>query len=75
MIWLLAGCLMASCARPPLPEASEARPNDNRRAAGQLHGDTLDLELELRSAIWRPELDAGEGLPVLAFSEPRGPAL
>jgi FtsP/CotA-like multicopper oxidase with cupredoxin domain len=66
--------MIAGCARQP-PRPAEARPNDNRVAAGRRHGDTLDLALEVRSATWRPELDAGLGLPVHAFAEPSGPAL
>ena len=36
-----------------------ARPNDNRRAAGVMHGDTLVLHLDVRMARWYPESDTG----------------
>lgn len=44
-------------------------PNDNRVPAGRLHGDTLELDLEIRMATWYPEADSGPGVEVAAFAE------
>ncbi|MDZ4863262.1 MAG: multicopper oxidase domain-containing protein [Gemmatimonadota bacterium] len=44
-------------------------PNDNRIPAGHRHGDTLDIHLEVRMAIWRPEADSGPSIEVAAFAE------
>ncbi len=43
--------------------------NDNRRPAGRLHGDTLELRLEVRMATWHPESDSGPAIDVAAFAE------
>ncbi|HWA59556.1 MAG TPA: multicopper oxidase domain-containing protein [Gemmatimonadales bacterium] len=72
--WGLLGCLLAGCG-PGTPHTGVALPNDNRQPAGRRHGDTLDLELELRRVDWRPEPGAGAALPILAFAERSGPAL
>jgi len=44
-------------------------PNDNRIPAGDLRGDTLRLQLEVRMATWRPEADSGPSVEVAAFAE------
>jgi FtsP/CotA-like multicopper oxidase with cupredoxin domain len=44
-------------------------PNDNRNPAGQRHGDTLEIHLEVRMATWRPEADSGPAIEVAAFAE------
>lgn len=43
--------------------------NDNRRAAGRLHGDTLAVSLEVRMATWRPEAADGPSVEVAALAE------
>lgn len=48
-------------------------PNDNRIAAGRLHGDTLDIQLEVRMARWAPEADS-PSVEVAAFAETGKPA-
>jgi FtsP/CotA-like multicopper oxidase with cupredoxin domain len=45
------------------------RANDNRTPAGQLRGDTLDIQLEVRMGTWRPESDSGPAIEVAAFAE------
>ena len=45
------------------------QPNDNRLPAGRLHGDTLDIALEVRMATWRPESSSARGIDVVAFAE------
>jgi FtsP/CotA-like multicopper oxidase with cupredoxin domain len=72
---LLAAALMAGCGGHGAPTISETRPNDNLHSAGRLHGDTLELALEVRNATWRPEQQDGAALPVQAFAETKGPAL
>ena len=61
---------------PRFPASVEAiRPNDNRIARGNHHGDTLEIHLQVRTATWRPEAEtaprssrgirrSGEGAPV-----------
>ena len=44
-------------------------PNDNRIPAGRRHGDTLDIHLEVRMGIWRPQADSGPAIEVAAFAE------
>jgi FtsP/CotA-like multicopper oxidase with cupredoxin domain len=44
-------------------------PNDNRAPAGRFHGDTLEVNLEVGMATWRPEADSGPAIVVAAFSE------
>jgi FtsP/CotA-like multicopper oxidase with cupredoxin domain len=60
--------------RLPLPRPVAGAPlaaiNDNRVPAGRLHGDTLDLRLEVVDAAWRPEGPDDPAVPVLAFAEP-----
>ena len=51
------------------PTPPPVHPNDNRAPAGRLHGDTLDLRLEVRMATWRPEADSGPAIEVAAFAE------
>jgi FtsP/CotA-like multicopper oxidase with cupredoxin domain len=47
----------------------QVHPNDNRAPGGRLHGDTLELRLEVRMATWRPEADSGPSVEVAAFTE------
>ncbi|MEP7326649.1 MAG: multicopper oxidase domain-containing protein [Gemmatimonadota bacterium] len=44
-------------------------PNDNRLPAGRLHGDTLEVHLEVRLGVWSPEADSGPSIEVAAFAE------
>jgi len=44
-------------------------PNDNRAPGGRLHGDTLEIQLDVRMARWRPEADTGPAIEVAAFGE------
>ena len=44
------------------PDSEPVVANDNTRAAGTLHGDTLTLRLRAAAGTWRPE---GEGKPAL----------
>ncbi len=62
--------MLFGCARQRPAEPAEA--NDNRRAAGEMHGGVLELELEIRPAIWHPEGPEGPALPVHAFAERGG---
>lgn len=52
--------------------------NDNRVAAGKLHGDTLELRLVVQRAEWYPDDSAGAHVMIEAFGEegalPRIPA-
>ncbi len=43
--------------------------NDNRTAAGRIHGDTLEIHLQVGMATWRPEADSGPAIDVAAFAE------
>ncbi len=64
----------ASRVRPPRAPAARdtlpwVEPNDNRAPAGRFHGDTLELNLEVAMASWRPEADSGPSIRVAAFGE------
>ncbi len=48
---------------------ARVEPNDNRQRAGALVGDTLQLNLEVVLADWRPETANGPGLLVAAVAE------
>jgi FtsP/CotA-like multicopper oxidase with cupredoxin domain len=55
---------------PVAPRALDiVQANDNRTPAGELRGDTLDVELEVRMGSWRPEADSGPAIEVAAFAE------
>jgi FtsP/CotA-like multicopper oxidase with cupredoxin domain len=43
--------------------------NDNRTPAGRFRSDTLEIHLEVRMAVWRPEADSGPSIEVAAFGE------
>lgn len=58
----------ASRTRPASPPDS-IQPNDNQAPGGRLHGDTLDIRLEVRLGTWRPEADDGAAIEVAAFAE------
>jgi FtsP/CotA-like multicopper oxidase with cupredoxin domain len=62
---LIGTTMLAGALSPPTP----VHPNDNRRPAGRLRGDTLLLRLEVRMAAWRPEADSGPTVEVAAFAE------
>ena len=47
-------------------------PNDNRYVAGSLRNGIIELHLDARQAIWRPEIDAGKAVTVAAFAEVGG---
>ncbi len=53
----------------PDPDLPPVHPNDNRAPAGRMHGDTLEIQLEVRMATWRPEADSGPMIKVAAFAE------
>jgi FtsP/CotA-like multicopper oxidase with cupredoxin domain len=57
----------------PVSDPKAIVPNDNRVPAGRLRGDTLELHLEVKMGIWRPEADTGPAIEVAAFAE-RGKA-
>jgi FtsP/CotA-like multicopper oxidase with cupredoxin domain len=54
---------------PAGPVHPVVHPNDNRAPAGRIHGDTLELDLEVRMATWRPESEDGPAIEVAAFGE------
>lgn len=54
---------------PADPGLPRVVPNDNRIPAGRMAGDTLELDLEVRMAVWYPEADSGPGVEVAAFAE------
>ncbi len=71
---LLAAALLGGCKPTGLPAGAGGatplvHPNDNRAPAGRLHGDTLELRLEVLMATWRPEADSGPSIEVAAFTE------
>src|SRR5688500_20151329 len=51
---------------PPLPVA---KPNDNRRPAGQLRGNVLTLRLVVQMAKWYPQSATGPSVDVEVFGE------
>jgi FtsP/CotA-like multicopper oxidase with cupredoxin domain len=69
----LAGVLLWSPGPSRSPSSPLALPpvraNDNRHPAGHWRGDTLELQLEVRMASWRPESDTGRAIAVAAFGE------
>ena len=77
MRWRAASVVLAGVVglrpAPPAGAAGAALPaivaNDNRLAAGRLHGDTLTIRLEVRMGVWHPEADAGPAIEVAAFGE------
>jgi manganese oxidase len=77
-LFLAAGTLFLGTSRPRSSDLSRVVPNDNRSPAGELRGDSLVLNLEVRMATWYPEADTGPSIEVAAFSEqgeaPRIPA-
>jgi FtsP/CotA-like multicopper oxidase with cupredoxin domain len=71
---------LAACALVPLVLAGPvtrdgdgavpvAQANDNRRAAGRLRRDTLDLDLEVRMARWHPEAPDGPYIEAAVIGE------
>ena len=77
MRWRAASVVLAGVVglrpAPPAGRPHAALPaivaNDNRLAAGRLHGDTLTIRLEVRMGVWHPEADAGPAIEVAAFGE------
>ena len=60
---------LAPLAASAAAELPPVLPNDNRRAAGAVAGDTLSLKLRAAEGMWRPEGDAGPALRIEAFGE------
>lgn len=58
-------------AQPAPVEAIRA--NQNTVPAGRLNSGVLDLRLEAREGMWRPQADDGGGVVVQAFGEAGGP--
>jgi FtsP/CotA-like multicopper oxidase with cupredoxin domain len=58
-------------ASPPAEAASanSVSPNENRVAAGAMHGDTLVVSLEVRTGDWHPYGPTGPVVRLLAFGE------
>jgi FtsP/CotA-like multicopper oxidase with cupredoxin domain len=52
---------------------AEVEANDNRKAAGVISGDTLDVRLVVQEARWHPEAADGPSLVVAAIAEENGP--
>ena len=69
--FLLAAGLLLIGAGAPSPGAllPQVIPNDNRIPAGQLRGDTLEIDLEVRMATWFPEADSGPAVELAVFAE------
>ena len=68
----LVAAAFAVAAAPPrhaAPPAASVSANDNRAAAGAMHGDTLVVALEAREGDWRPYGPGGPALRILAFGE------
>jgi FtsP/CotA-like multicopper oxidase with cupredoxin domain len=62
--------VLATASRPTIrPDATRVLPNDNRRSAGVMRGDTLVLHLVVRSAEWYPEAEDGPHITIEAFGE------
>src|SRR5688572_10852348 len=59
---------LVACNRLP-----EVQPNDNRKPAGTLTGDTLELRLVVQRARWHPEAPNGVHVDTEVFSEEGGP--
>ncbi len=51
------------------PPLAVAKPNDNRRPAGQLRGNVLTLRLVVRMAKWYPQSATGPSVDVEVFGE------
>lgn len=66
---LAAGVFLSGAMSAPAPDLPDVRPNDNRSPAGRLHGDTLEIQLDVVMANWRPEGDSGPVVLVEAFAE------
>jgi FtsP/CotA-like multicopper oxidase with cupredoxin domain len=65
-------CLTAEVSRSESlrsPSLDLIQANDNRTPAGLIHGDTLEVRLEVRMGTWRPEADSGPAVEVAAFAE------
>jgi FtsP/CotA-like multicopper oxidase with cupredoxin domain len=74
-------CLLAALIGAPLfdvpaapdnssaPAAERIVANQNRRPAGRLRNGTLTISLELRTGLFRPYADDGDGVVVQAFGE------
>ena len=64
--------VVPSFALPPTSPAARVVPNDNRKPAGTLRGNTLTLRVEARAATWQPEGPRGPEIPIYAFAEEGG---
>ncbi len=68
-------CALAVMAAAPMaPPVARITPNDNRRPAGQLRGDTLRLALVARLGEWHPDGERAPGVTIPAFAEEGGAA-
>src|SRR5512141_3080192 len=65
--------LLLGLAIAPAPPADRIAANDNRHAAGTLRGDTLALDLELRSGRWYLDADDRPSVEVQALGQAGGP--
>jgi FtsP/CotA-like multicopper oxidase with cupredoxin domain len=59
----------AACSAGGLDSTVVAAANDGRTPAGTTFADTLDLKLEIRRAVLRPEGDEGASVSVVTFGE------
>ena len=57
------------------PRAASVSANDNRVAAGMMHGDSLAVTLEAREGEWKPYGPTGPAVRVIAFGEAGKPTL
>jgi FtsP/CotA-like multicopper oxidase with cupredoxin domain len=62
----VAGAFAQSAPKVSLPVAVA---NDNRTAAGELKSNVLELQLEMREAVWYPEEEGGGHRDVYVFAE------
>jgi FtsP/CotA-like multicopper oxidase with cupredoxin domain len=51
------------------PPANPVSANENRAAAGAMHGGILEVSLEVRAGEWRPYGPGGPAVGILAFGE------
>jgi FtsP/CotA-like multicopper oxidase with cupredoxin domain len=58
----------------PSPVITPIVTNDNRAPAGALRDGVLELRLEVRDGMWRPDGDADPGVAIRAFAEEGKPA-
>ena len=66
---VVASLVVIAAASGYSPPAEIAEPNDNRSAAGRMVNGELQLDLEARAAVWKPEGDKGGSLEIATFAE------